>query len=57
MRFVPRQWCRHLNVKIVTSKKTEDGNMHKLKFAIAGCGFLGNIVADAWRMAARDTSR
>ena len=23
--------------------------MHKLKFAIAGCGFLGNIVADAWR--------
>lgn len=23
--------------------------MHKFKFAIAGCGFLGNLVADAWR--------
>lgn len=45
--FLHKAWYTGKERSANPAGKRRNGNM-KTKFGIVGCGFLGNIVADAW---------
>ena len=48
--FLHKAWYTEKEKSANPAGKRRNGNM-KTKFGIVGCGFLGNIVADAWKKA------